>query len=870
MNKLYVVCSILVTHVLCSVSSPVNAGNPDDKTSQVSLAAALQEFAEHNNYQLIYRSELAAGIDVSNMNAEDMEPGDVGIEQLLQGTGLKYEYVDNETITIRPAGLDGAYWDSAKRNDYGAGLMVAQASSGNSSSGSPPANTSSPEKQQMDVQRRVMEEVTVTARKRGENMQDVPIAISAFSAEQIKTGNMTNLDHIAPLTPGLNIGKFSESRPQMYIRGIGSRQFDVGAESSVGVFIDEVYTGRFSAGLSGLMDVERVEVLKGPQGTLYGRNTIGGAINIITKQPTETFETNVEVGVGNMDFVTTEGAVSGPLLDDRLLGRLAFSYRDRDGYVTNLNTGTEHMDHNRTAVRGKLLFKASDNLDILFTVDYNDTDPDAGLQGEYVSGLPVLATPGFLPPPETTPSRFNEFYNTDSWLDREIFTYSIRADWGFENAELTFISAYSKVDLSEARDLDSTQVDGIEHITDERTKQVTYELRLASIPGSRFTFNDRLDWIVGLYYLKEEPWRKENLIGGLDSVFSRIAASIDAGGPPAPLAPGQEFIDNFLTVNIETTSLALFGQSIINLSPNLALTLGARYTSDEKDGVYTASSSRDFIPPIIQPFQVQANPDWTSFDPKVTLEYRWTDDVMTYFVFSEGFKSGGFQFAQFNAETARQTFGPEEVKTYEVGVKSQLLDYRVQLNMNYFYNDYEDLQVARTQTSSGGAPTILTENAASATVSGVELDSVINLTDELTLNFGYAYLDATYDDYVFSETVDFSGNALVRAPEHTFNVTLNYTTMVADGYLRLRGDYSWMDDYFFEPDEGRRPGSMQSNYSLFHASASYEKGPWRISLWGRNLTDEVYRTTSLSFDDFTMEYLNLPRTYGVTVGWVYE
>lgn len=871
MNKLAIACAMIMLFALSSLSNYTKAEEFDSESNSISLAAALQDFAERSGYQLIYRSELAAGIDVSSMEGEESE--EPGIQEILEGTGLKYEFVDEDTITVREkASDDGAYWDSTRGSRRGRGTMVAQATMGGAAAdGSLSRNANTNELKRSDAEGRVMEEVTVTARKRGENMQDVPIAISAFSSEQIKSGNITNLDEIAPLTPGLNFGKQNESRPQIYIRGIGSRQFDVGAESSVGVFIDEVYVGRFSAGLSGLTDIERVEVLKGPQGTLYGRNTIGGAINVITKRPTETLDMNFEVGAGNMGYTTTEGAISGPLVGDKLLGRLSFSYRDRDGYVENLNTGTEHKDLDQASLRGKLLFRPNNDLDILFTIDENRSDPDAGLQGEYVAGLPVLATPGFLPPPETTPSRFDEYYNTDSRFERDISTYSIRADWNLDNnADLTLISAYSEVDLSEARDLDSTQVDGIEHITDEESKQITHELRLASIPGGWMTLDDRIDWIVGLYYLKEEPWRQENLQGGLDSVFSRIAASIDAGGPPAPLAPGQQFIDNFLTVNIETTSIAIFGQSTIDITEDLALTLGARYTSDEKDGVYTATSNRDFVPPIILPFQVEADPDWTSFDPKVTLEYRWTDDLMTYFVYSEGFKSGGFQFAQFDAASAQETFGPETVKTYEMGLKSQLLDYRLQLNMNVFYNDYQDLQVARTQSSSGGAPSILTQNAASATVRGFELDSVVNLSNELTLNFGYAYLDATYDKYIFSDTVDFSGNDLVRAPENTFNVTLNYATYIADGYFRLRGDYSWVDDHFFEPDEGRREGTMQSNYSLFNASASYEKGPWRISIWGRNLADEVYRTTSLSFDDFTMEYLNLPRTYGITVGWVYE
>jgi iron complex outermembrane receptor protein len=173
-----------------------------------------------------------------------------------------------------------------------------------------------------DVNRQLMEEITVTATKREENIQDVPIAISAFTSDQIETARLTNLDQIAPLTPGLFFGKFSETRPQVYIRGVGSRQFDVGSEGSVGVFVDEVYIGRFSAGLSGLGDIERIEVLKGPQGTLYGRNTIGGAINVITKKPSDELTMYADAGFGNFGYFEGGGAVSGPMVDDKLYGRV--------------------------------------------------------------------------------------------------------------------------------------------------------------------------------------------------------------------------------------------------------------------------------------------------------------------------------------------------------------------------------------------------------------------------------------------------------------------------------------------------------------------------------------------------------------------
>jgi iron complex outermembrane receptor protein len=716
-----------------------------------------------------------------------------------------------------------------------------------------------------------MEEVIVTSQRKAESIQDVPIAISAFTAEQIEDANLTNLDQIAPLTPGLFVGKFSETRPQIYIRGVGSRQFDVGSEGSVGVFLDEVYMGRFSAGLTGLADVERIEVLKGPQGTLYGRNTIGGAINVITQNPTDELTMKAEAGGGNMGYFTGQGVISGPLVEDRLFGRFSVSYRSRDGYVENLTTGTDHNALDQLNVRGKLLFAPTEDLDISFTLDYNRADPTGGLQGEYVAGLPVLATGGPLTPPlVTTPSRFDEFYNTDSELERDIYTAILRADWDLGGVRFTSISAYHDVDMMEARDLDSTSIDSIEHITEEQAEQFTQEIRFSSTDGGWLTFDDRVEWIAGFYYLKEKPIRFENLRGGLDSVFSMIAASIDAGGPPAPLAPGTMYIDNFLTVDVDTTSYALFGQATIDITDRLALTLGGRYTDDKKEAIYSGSSNRDFVPPIILPFQVDLERSWDSFDPKATVEYHWTDEAMTYFVYSEGFKSGGFQFAKFNAVEASEIFEPETVETYEVGLKSTWLDRRLRTNLSYFYYEYTDLQVPKTTTGAGGAPAITTLNAAQATVQGFEFDGTLSVTEGLTWHLGYAYLDATYDEYVFNADLDFSGNEMVRSPKHTFNTTLEYHRPIGNGQFGIRGDLSWTDKYFFEADEGLTPGTDQKEFALFNASVSYEIGSWRFSVWGKNLTDEVYRTTTLSFGAFTMEYLGLPRTYGASIGWTFD
>lgn len=715
-----------------------------------------------------------------------------------------------------------------------------------------------------------LQEITVTAQKKAQSIQDVPIAISAFSADQIEAANITNHDQLAALTPGLFFGKFSESRPQIYIRGIGSRQFSVGSEGSVGVFIDEVYMGRFSSGLSGLSDIERVEVLKGPQGTLYGRNTIGGAINVITKDPSEETSANAGVGVGNMGYLDWQAAASGPLTDGLIYGRASINFRERNGYVKNLTTGTGHNALDQLSVRTKLLFTPTEDLDVSLTLDYNHANPEGGLQGEFVAGLPVLATGGpHAPKVDTTPSRFDEHYNSDSSFERDIFIANLRVDWNLSEVALTSITAYLDSDMVEARDLDSTSIDSIEHLTDEQAEQFTQELRLSSIPGGAFTFDDRVEWISGLYYLNEKPIRTENLRGGLESVFSQIAASVGSGGPAAPIKLGERHVDNMLIVDVDTTSYAAFGQATIDITERLALTVGARYTRDTKKLHSSGWSSHDGVPPIIAPFDVTLSRRWSSFDPKLILDYKVSEDVMTYYTYSTGFKSGGFQFAKFNAFDASQTFEPENVKTHEIGLKATWFDQRLRTNINYFFYDYTDMQVPKTTTGASGAPAITTLNAAEATVRGFEFDGSLSLSDELTWHAGYAYLDAKYDDYVFNATLDYSGNTMVRSPENTFNSTLEFARPVAEGLLRIRADVSWTDNYYFEPDAGATEGTEQESFALYNLSAAYEFDNWVLSIWGKNLSDEVYKNTTLSFDAFTMEYLGLPRTYGASIRWNY-
>ena len=708
-----------------------------------------------------------------------------------------------------------------------------------------------------------IEEVVVTARKKQESLQDVPISMSAFNSEALDSGLVTGIEEIAQQTPGLFFQSFDESRPNLYIRGVGSRQFDAGSEGSVGVFIDEFYIGRFSGIMTGLTDIERVEVLKGPQGTLYGRNTIGGAINIITKDPTNDLEAKVRLGVGNFDSVVGEASVSGALIQDKVLGRLSVSKRDRDGYVTNLTTGSDLMGDDTTSVRGKLLFTLTDELKIMLTADYNDNQRE-GTQGEPRVGV-FAARPGiqFI----RTEDRFSDFYNADSRFDRKILQLMGRVEYETEHFNIISLTGWRDSDLKEFRDLDSTRFDTVSHDTVEDSESFSQEFRISSNPSE----GGKLDWIAGVYYYDEDTERLDRFPFGPDSAVSAIVAAVDAGFPPAPVfVPGTDTLNEDLIVNVSTTSFALFGQFTYSITDALNITFGLRYTNDEKEAQINGVTTRPGLPPIFANFTVDLDESWNSLDPKVTLDYRFTDDVLAYFTYSQGFKSGGFQFAQFNPAGASQVFDPEEVEVFELGAKTSWWERRLQLNGSVFFYDYTDLQLARVVLLPNGSFGNVITNAGQSSITGVEIDIRLSPIDRLRLDIGYSYLDAEYDEYIFNDVLDFSGNRMIRSPENTFNASASYSLPLWQGNLTLRGDWTWTDEFFFEADEGLTPFTRQGGYSVFDAFISYEWKEWQFRFWGKNLGDKAYRNSALNFSGSVIEFMAPPKMWGFDVTWQYN
>lgn len=711
-----------------------------------------------------------------------------------------------------------------------------------------------------------LEEIIVTAQKREERLQSVPVTIAAFDKSMLESAGVVRIDAIGRMTPNVYMGNFAPSKPQIYIRGVGSRQFDIGSEPSVGVFVDEVYVGRIYSIFNQMLDIERIEVLKGPQGTLYGRNTIGGAINIVTAEPTPELDANFEAGIGNYDAYYAQAVVSGPVAGDKVSARLAARYAKRDGYLKNLNTGGTELGEDQIVVRGKLKFDNNESFSLVLTGEFNHDDAP-GQQGK-PEGPDIFLRSPIVPPVQATPDRLSDYYNYDSIIKRDLAQISAKAAWNNDNISIVSVTGYRYSDLEEFGDIDATILEIITQDIKETSKQFTQELRIASEPGGAFTFGDRLSWIIGGFYLHDSGDRSDIFTLGPDSIAAFLYS----------LMGGTDTIVNTLTLDSSTESYAVFGQATLSLAPGLNLTAGVRYSHDRKRGIYSGMTNIPGTLLIPVPFAFDLRRSWDSVDPKVTIDYQFNDDAMVFATFSTGYKGGGFQWAVTDPLLAQRVFDPENVKYYEAGFKTQWLDRRLTINGSAFYNDYKDLQVQRlVATSTGGASGVIT-NAANSTIKGLELEVLARPVAELLLSFGYGYLDAQYDDYIFDALIDYSNTRMVRAPKHTLNAGIEFTTQIRDtDELTLRADWSYSSAYFHEPGEGvipaPRPQVREPGYHLVNLRATYRIDTIQITGYVNNVFNEKYRQALLAYPAIgdnpgqNIGYPAPPRMYGIKVAW---
>lgn len=706
-----------------------------------------------------------------------------------------------------------------------------------------------------------LEEIVVTAQRREESAQKVPVSITAISGDALKAGSIKGLDGLTKGIVGIQYDSGSTQRPELYIRGIGTNRFDIGSDPSSGVFIDEIYQPRFANVLSGLQDVERIEILRGPQGTLFGRNTIGGAISVATAEPQDKLGGFLSGSYGNKNYVNGQGTITGPLVSDKILGRITVGYSDRNGFLRDTVSGKDDGVKSFTA-RGKLLFKLSDDLTLKLTGAHFYSHQRALL-------LDPQNTPFFLAGPLTPQvidnNPFSGAYTNPGGNTIHNTQINGRLEWSADALTTTVIGSWIHFNQNSAQDLDGSRNSNIFYRGHERSNTYSAELRFSSTNGGFLTLGDHLRWVAGVFAFKDKGYDIQDFTTGTDSIISFLIANPTLT-PPFNLPTVSKTDSTNLYSDLK--SLAVYAQGTYSITDKLGVTLGGRYTHDERDFTFVGITPTPGLPLVPANFTYPGKVTSPKFTPRVALEYKPIHDVLLYASWSRGFKSSAVQSTAITPEVASSVTKPETVDAYEIGFKSEFLNRRVRLNISLFDNEFKDLQVRRVVTFPSGFSTAISENAATSTIRGVEVEGSALLARGLRVNASYAYLDAKYNRYIADATagLDLSGNRLPRAPKNRFNVDATYTTLVAgQTELQLRAAYNYTGSFFFQPEN--LPLDKEKPYGLTDISLqlTLPNRTTNIQGWARNIFNVTYRNY---LDPLAAELLagyGDRRTYGVTL-----
>ena len=675
-----------------------------------------------------------------------------------------------------------------------------------------------------------LEEVIITAQKKAQNLQDVSIAVSAFSSDTLRNAGVENITDVTAMTPGFSISNYNPTTPAPYIRGAGTNSSSVGDDASVGVFIDEVYAGRAGAFDADMFDIARVEVLRGPQGTLYGRNVAGGAVNIITNNPTEELAVRAELSAGSYDLVAVSGLISGPLnADAGVRGRLAVSARQRDGWVTNVNTNNQLRNQDNLSARGKIDFDISSALYLRLSVDYSEDD---------LTGPAARATEGLDPPLRGRPTDKVSLIR-DGFAEREIIGASARLVWDVKGGTFTSITAYRSNEYAFFDDMTGTWTRAsLVNEAVEDSGQFTQEFRFTQT-------TDTIDYTVGLYFFDEEVKRFETF---------DASATFGVPGTSRPLFNGE----------MRSESFSVFGELSWMPVERWTAIFGGRYNWDNKQADLRAANP-DRFGFLVKPYAVDAEQDWKQFTPKLGLEFQASESVLLYASWAEGYKAGGFNGLAPIGEAAATPFDEEIASNYETGLKGEFLDQTLRLNASLFFTDYQDLQNFFVDFDTFEVVTA----TADAKMRGLELELWHSPLKGLDVFLAGSWLDTQYTKFEADPTVE--GNNLMRAPQRTASGGAQYLWPLGNtGDLLLRVDAMYSDTMYFSTRNIAQASTP--SYTLVNARVGLQLySGWNLSLWGRNLTDATY--AQHSFNIFgsaagdTHPIYGPPRMWGISVAY---
>ncbi len=728
---------------------------------------------------------------------------------------------------------------------------------------------------------RLLEEVLVTATHRTENMQDIPISVTAISGADMERADIFDPTTIALRVPNMTYGEFAPGQAIISLRGVSSADDGAGLDNSIALFLDGVYIGRSAAINFDMFDLDRIEVLRGPQGTLFGRNAIGGAINAVTSKPTDELVVKLGATVGNEGILRYRGLVSGPL-SENLAGKISFTHREHDGFVRNVVLNKDIQSEDQTSIRGQLRFNTEAS-EWLLSGDYMEDDRDDMGRTPVVNRAPllqILAANGGGGDWETAISK-------DGFSYREASGISLQGDIEFARGVLTTITAVRNANTDWEMPSVGAPLGAIglpfDEVIDDIVEDIdtfSQELRWTSMLEGDFQYT------AGLYYLNEETDRTE--------IFriTKAGTYSDPSNPFLLTDPGSQSIigNEYARTANETDSYAAYLDMTWQPNDRWSFSLGGRYTVDKKD--YTAVSVNCALvkandPSIVgtqfenwaecdgqggslsiiaEAFEVNPSDKWSDFSPKLAAQFFPSDGLMFFGTISKGFKSGGFAGSQGIESVASDPVDPETVWNYEIGMKGDFFNRSLRLNITGFYMDYQDLQIVRFGPVAGSDfGTFITTNIGSADIYGLETEFTWLVTENFQFSGHLALLDTEANDLIING-IDLSGTDLRQAPEMSYNIQADYFLPTSIGSWNFHLEFSHVDeqlnDYLFT-------ATVIEEQDLLDARIGWTStdGQWEVALWGKNLTNEGYFAHTYVIGPGVIGVWGPPKTYGVSTTW---
>ncbi|TAK56520.1 MAG: TonB-dependent receptor [Gammaproteobacteria bacterium] len=827
-RRLYRIAGALA---LCLVlAMPINASEAvepvfDIDIPALSAAEALNRLAEQTGSVMLFPYNLARARQANAVRGRYtlLE----GLELLLRDTGLSGGLSDKRVVIIAddedtPMGKG----DSMKKRGLYAGIIAALAAVVGVDAGADQAEGPTGMK---DTSMTVLADVIVTSRRREERLQDVPISIATYSADQLRDHAVESLSDIS-FVPNMTFfqhGQSGAAAGLIYIRGVGQSDTLTTNDPGVGVYLDGVYIARMQGLDFDLLDVERVEVLRGPQGTMFGKNTIGGAISIASVRPSKTFAGMVGVGLGQYDQVNGRVSLDFPLVPGTLGARLTVLSRRSDGYGKRLGypSGTqidEMSNQDRQAGRLSLDWTPTDDVDVLVTLDKSRVRNAAAatkvIAFNEAAGL-VRRLNRYVDPPFgstfVTDGDYNNYATGSNAYYADAYGASVVVDWKLGRGSIKSISAYRDTEVTGGVDPDGTPYSVLNSDESYDQNQFSQEFQLSGT-----AWDGKLDWLGGLYYFTEKAGESNSL-----KLFDELrdAAAMN--------------LDMLTTRTTDNETFAAFGHGTYRFGQRLSMSGGIRYSNEKKTverARFRPSTGAVLAPPL------EASGTWSDWSPKISVEYRpAVDDTMVYASVAQGFKSGGLNGRSTTSDDFLP-YEPERILTYETGLKSEVLGGHLRFNATVFYSDYKDIQVTLIQALPDGTPLTTVGNAAVARVKGLEIETTALLGSRFRVDVGLGWTDAAYTEIGNGVPGTTEDTRFVKTPKWSGALAAAYEFSVGGiGPITARVDYAYKSS--IEHDALNSPWLRQSSYGVLNGRLAVEMNEnWQVAAYVTNITDEHY------------------------------